>query len=88
MTVEAATTTLRIGDHEIDVSQPTMRAEDVAAIWGISLWEVYEANTRDDLPVAPLRIGKRILRWPTAAVLATVALDGPEGGEPAPELSP
>jgi predicted DNA-binding transcriptional regulator AlpA len=78
----------RIGDREIDLSQPTLKAGDVAAIWGISLWEVYEANIRDDLPVAPLRIGRRILRWPTAAVLRSVALDGPEGGEPDPELSP
>jgi len=79
MPVEATPRILRIGDHEIDLSQTTLKAADVAAIWGVSPWEVYVSRARGDLPVAPLVIGKRILRWSTAAVLRSVEFDIPPG---------
>jgi predicted DNA-binding transcriptional regulator AlpA len=82
MSVEAAPTILRIGDQEIDLTRPTLRAEEVAAVWDLNVWTVYEHQA--ELPVQPIRVG-RCLRWPTKSVLATVALDASDGGEPDPK---
>ena len=52
---------------------PTMSAEEAAAIWGCSSWTLYGMVRAGTAPVAPLHLG-RLLRWPTAAVLASVGL--------------
>lgn len=50
-----------------------MSAEEVAEVWGCSAWTVYQQAKAGTLPVAPLRLG-RLLRWPAAAVYASVGL--------------
>jgi predicted DNA-binding transcriptional regulator AlpA len=54
---------------------PTLNAKQVAELWGVSDWQVYETHKRGECPVEPLTIG-RCLRWPTAKVLASVGLGG------------
>jgi len=53
---------------------PTLGAREVAELWGVARWAVYEHATDGQLPVPPIRVG-RALRWPTALVLASVGLD-------------
>jgi predicted DNA-binding transcriptional regulator AlpA len=52
----------------------TMKAETVAALWQISTWGLYSSVRRGDCPVSPIRVGTRVLRWPTIAVLASVGI--------------
>jgi predicted DNA-binding transcriptional regulator AlpA len=56
-------------------STPTLGAEEVAWLWGCSKWQIYAHS--DELPVKPIRVG-RLLRWPTARVLASLGLDTSE----------
>jgi hypothetical protein len=53
----------------------TMKAEEVARIWDLSLWEIYAASKRHDLPVEAIKVGSRILRWPTLPVLRSVGIE-------------
>lgn len=53
---------------------PTLGVREVAELWGVARWAVYEHATDGRLPVSPIRVG-RALRWPTALVLASVGLD-------------
>jgi len=53
---------------------PTLNAEEVAQVWGISAWFVYQGHKAGSLPVAPLHLG-RLLRWSSIAVYASVGLD-------------
>lgn len=52
----------------------TLDAHEVAAVWGISSWAVYDLAKKHGLPVAPLTFG-RTLRWPAVAVAASVGID-------------
>lgn len=52
----------------------TLDAAEVAAVWGISTWAVYDLAKKHGLPVAPLTFG-RTLRWPAVAVAASVGID-------------
>lgn len=51
----------------------TMTAEELAELLGVSTWAVYEAVRRGDCPVAPIRVGRRLL-WPRASVDALLGL--------------
>ena len=54
---------------------PTLGAAEVAGLFGCSKWWIY--SHPDELPVKPIRLG-RLLRWPTARVLASLGLDDSE----------
>jgi len=54
---------------------PTLGAREVAELWGVARWAVYEHVEDGQLPVAPLRVG-RALRWPTALVLEALGIEG------------
>ena len=60
----------------IDTTQTTYGADEVAELYGVSEWLVYQRP--DDLPVAPIRVG-RTLRWPAAPVLRSLGIE--TGGE-------
>lgn len=49
----------------------TLTTEELAAVLGVSAWSLYEAARRGDPPVAPIRVGRRLV-WPRAAVEALV----------------
>jgi hypothetical protein len=54
----------------------TLDAKVVAKFWSITTWGLYEAVRKGHpLPVQPLRVGLRGLKWPTGPVLASVGLD-------------
>jgi len=53
---------------------PTLDATEVARLWTVGKWAVYDGAAAGTLPVAPIRIG-RALRWPTVAVLRSVGMD-------------
>jgi len=57
-----------------DPLPPTLNADEVAQVWGISRWCVYQAHKAGTLPVQPLHLG-RLLRWPSIDVYASVGLD-------------
>lgn len=59
----------------------TLDAGEVATIWGVSTWKVYDLAKKGELPVAPLTFG-RTLRWPASAVAASVGVDVAELIEP------
>lgn len=70
----------------------TLDAAEVAAVWGISTWKVYDLVKKDELPVAPLTFG-RTLRWPAVAVAASVGIEvtdliEPNGKSPPNDESP
>jgi hypothetical protein len=50
-----------------------MDARALAAVLGVSAWNLYEATKRGDCPVAPIRCGRRLL-WPKARVAAALGL--------------
>ena len=52
----------------------TLDARQVADVWGCSPWAVYQMVRAGDVPVQPLRLGRK-LRWPTSLVLRSVGLD-------------
>jgi excisionase family DNA binding protein len=51
----------------------TMTASELAELLGVSTWAVYEAVRRGDCPVAPIRVGRRLL-WPRSNVDALLGL--------------
>jgi predicted DNA-binding transcriptional regulator AlpA len=53
---------------------PTLSAEEVARVWGISSWCVYQGAKAGTLPVGPLKLG-RLLRWSTVEVYRSVGLE-------------
>jgi len=55
---------------------PTLDGHQVAELLGCSYWGLLEMVKRDECPVAPLRLGRK-LRWPTALVLGVLGL-GPD----------
>jgi predicted DNA-binding transcriptional regulator AlpA len=56
----------------VDLHQTTFRAAEVAELYGVSEWTVYQHP--DELPVAPIRVG-RTLRWPAAPVLRSLGIE-------------
>ena len=60
----------------IDTTQTTYGADEVAELFGYSTGFVDQHA--DDLPVAPIRVG-RTLRWPAAPVLRSLGIE--TGGE-------
>jgi predicted DNA-binding transcriptional regulator AlpA len=69
MTTECATTSL----PDLQNLPPTLKTEQVAKLWGVSPWFVYELVRRGEAPVAPIHLG-RSLRWPTARVLKSLGV--------------
>ncbi len=53
---------------------PTMRADQVAALWGCSAWSVYAMRKAGTLPVEPLSLGRNLV-WPTVQVLSSIGID-------------
>ena len=53
-------------------------ADEVAGLLGVSPWAVYESVRRGDCPVAPIRVGRRLV-WPRAAVDRLLGLEGGVG---------
>jgi predicted DNA-binding transcriptional regulator AlpA len=53
---------------------PTLTADQIGEILGLSTYSVYSGAKRGNLPVQPIRVGGRLLRWPTATVLAVLGL--------------
>lgn len=68
-----------------DPPPTTVPVDVVARAWGCSTWAVYQGARRGELPVLPLRVG-RTMRWPTLAVLRSLAPVNGEG--PAAEAGP
>jgi len=62
----------------------TLGVDEVAELYGMSRWTIYEQANAGTLPVLPLRIG-RTLRWPTVAVLRSL---GVEPTDASPTASP
>jgi predicted DNA-binding transcriptional regulator AlpA len=58
----------------LDDLPPTLTAEQIGEIFGLSTYSVYSGARKGDLPVAPIRVGGRLLRWPTASVLRVLGL--------------
>lgn len=56
------------------VASPTLKAPQVADLWGVSVDTLYETVRAGTCPVQPLRIG-RTLRWPTRSVLRSLGED-------------
>jgi hypothetical protein len=56
----------------VDLSQPTLGADEMAQLFGYSAWFVYQHA--DEMPVAPIRVGRK-LRWPTAPVLRVLGIE-------------
>jgi hypothetical protein len=55
----------------------TLDAGQTADIYGVSKWQLYELVKAGSCPVAPIRLGRRMV-WPTAAVLRSIGVqDGP-----------
>lgn len=64
---------------------PTLDAEQTAEIFGCSKWSLYELVKRNECPVEPLHLGRK-LRWPTAAVLRAVGLSVAEMPAPTDQM--
>lgn len=60
------------------LESPTLKAGEVAPLWRVSTWHVYEMVKTETCPVPPIRVG-RSLRWPTVPVLRGLGL-APEAG--------
>ncbi len=63
---------------------PTLTSAEAAELLGVSVDHLWELARSGEAPVAPLRLG-RILRWPTAPLLALLGLNATGGGDPAAE---
>lgn len=59
-----------------------LRAEDVARLFDLSPWAVYQAARRGDTPLGALaiRVGRRLL-WPRARVEELLGLNNEEVAE-------
>jgi hypothetical protein len=53
---------------------PTLNTDQAAELYGVDADTLRGLLARGEAPVEPLRFGTR-LRWPTAAVLRSLALD-------------
>lgn len=49
----------------------TYTADELAAMLGVSTWSIYNSVKSGDCPVAPVRVGRRLV-WPKAKVDALV----------------
>lgn len=63
---------MRLGDLA-DLG-PTMSTQQVAKLYGVTPDTLYASVRNGTPPVPVIRIG-RAVRWPTAAVLASIGLD-------------
>jgi predicted DNA-binding transcriptional regulator AlpA len=59
----------------------TYRAEEVAALLGISEWALYQSVRRGDCPVPPIKVGRRLV-WARSPVRALLGLGPEHGPEP------
>ena len=58
----------------------TYTAAEVAELLGVSTWSIYAAVKEGNCPVAPIKVGRRLV-WPKAAVDRLLGLDDqPERG--------
>ena len=60
------------------MTRATLTAEELADLCGVSAWSIYQAVRRGDCPVAPVRVGRRIV----FAKAAAEAVLGPISEEP------
>lgn len=51
-------------------------AREIAEMFGLSIWSVYQHVKAGDFPIAPIHVGRRLL-WPCAPVDSLLA-----GGSP------
>lgn len=67
--------TITIDGRVIDLSKPTLGADDVAALLGVAPWTVYHHARAGDLPpgLEPIKV-ERALRWPTRRVVEALGL--------------
>ena len=56
------------------MSSATLRAAEFAELLGVSEWSLYESVRRGDCPVAPIRVGRRLV-WSRAAVQKLLGLE-------------
>ncbi len=56
-------------------------AEQLGELWDCSTWAIYQAARRGDCPVAPIRVGRRLV-WPRAQVDALLGLTTENSGTP------
>ena len=56
------------------MSQATISAKEFAELLSISTWTVYKAVRDGSCPVAPIRIGRRLV-WSTAKVAKLLGVD-------------
>ncbi len=68
-----------------DPPPTTVGVDVVARAWGASAWAIYEGARRGDLPVMPMRIGRKMV-WQTMGVLRSIGLAG--DGEAPPAAGP
>lgn len=59
---------------EVQTLPTTLKADQVAEVWGCSTWAVYAMVKEGTCPVAPLKLGRN-LRWGTAPVLRSVGIE-------------
>ncbi len=57
--------------------RPTMKAEDVAKILGMSRGRLYDAVKRGEFPIRPVETGTRRCIFATIAVRRLIGLEGP-----------
>ncbi len=60
--------------HRAHRLPPTLDADPVAALWGISTWQLYALERAGTAPVRALHLGRK-LRWPTLSVLQSIGFD-------------
>ena len=53
----------------------TYSAGQVAALFGCSQWQVYQLTARDEFPVQPIRLGRKLV-WSRSAVDAALGITG------------
>lgn len=72
---------MRLGD--VGALPTTLDVDQVSDLWGCSAWATYKMVREGTCPVAPLRLGRRLV-WPTAAVLRSIGLGAASNGEGPP----
>lgn len=55
----------------------TYTADEVAALLGVSTWAIYQSVRRDECPLTPIRIGRRLV-WPRSQVDAVLGTSQPD----------
>ena len=53
---------------------PTISAEALAKVLGVSTWAIYKSVREQTCPVEPIRVGRRLV-WSTARVEALLGVD-------------